>query len=68
MMNNVVKSLPCIKNYIPCSTNCNCVRTLNLKDSYSDRYIYKQCYINQKKFTNSYTNDYLRRLIRENKI
>ncbi len=68
MMNNVSKSLPYIKDYIPCTLNCNCIRTLNLKDSYADKYIYKRCYMNQMKFTNSYTNDYLRRLIREKKI
>lgn len=72
MMNNISKSLPysvnIITNYIPCSLNCKCVRTLNLRDSYTDRYIYKKCYSNQMKYANSSTNDYLRRLLREKKI
>lgn len=67
-MNNVIRSLPFIKGYIPCSSNCNCIRTLNLKGSYTDRYIYKKCYSNQMKYANSSTNEYLKRLMREKKI
>ena len=71
MMNNVIKnsaSVNIIKNYLPCSLNCSCVITLNLKDSYTDRYLYKRCYSEKMKYTNSSTNDYLRRLIREKKM
>jgi len=74
MMNNIAKYAPSVvninivKNYIPCSLNCSCVRSLNLKDSYTDRFIYKKCYSEKKKYTNSSTNDYLRRLIREKKM
>ncbi len=54
---------PVVKNYIPCSLDCQCVRTLNLKDSYTDRFLYKKCYERYKMFTNTSTNDFLKRLI-----
>jgi len=59
---NPVRVVPVVKNYIPCSLDCHCVRTLNLKDDYSDRFLYKKCYERHKMFANTSTNDFLKHL------
>tara|TARA_Y100000817_G_scaffold176436_1_gene137783 strand:- start:329 stop:559 length:231 start_codon:yes stop_codon:yes gene_type:complete len=65
MMNTIVKDVPnvitinIIKNYIPCSLSCYCVRTLNIKNSYMDRFLYKRCYSEKKKYMNLIRDEYV---------
>lgn len=44
------------KNYVPCNMEfCKCVNTMNLKDSYTDRFLYKKCYDRNMKFFRKFT-------------
>ena len=54
LLNNINKmSLYKIhKNSIPCNLDvCTCVINLNINTSYVDRFLYKKCFDNVKKFT-----------------
>ena len=68
MIKNITKNMPTMNMYISCSKNCKCIKNLQENNSYINRYFYKKCYSDKYKYTNSFTNDYLRRLIREKKI